>query len=210
MGYFPLFVDLKNKKCLIVGGGRIAYRKILALLDFEADITVVAPSVINDIAILKDRIYIQMEEYKEKDLEGAFLTIAATNNSDLNGKIAADCRTRNILVNTVDEIDRCDFLFPAYIKKGNISIGITTSGHSPVMAGYLKKEISENLPDYYEPLIDTLGSYREYVKNTVPEEDKRADIMKELVRIGLENKGYLTETDVQGVILKMVEEGSGK
>lgn len=209
MAYFPFFVDIKNKKCLIAGGGKVAYRKILALLDFEADITVVAPVVIDEIRALDDRIHIRMGEYEEKDLEGTFFIIAATNNSDMNARIAADCRKRNLLVNAVDEIDKCDFLFPAYIKKGNISIGVTTSGHSPVMAGHIRKEVSERLPDFYEVLVDTLGSYREYVKNTVATESKRADIMKELARIGIENKGRLTESDLRAVILKVAPEGSG-
>ncbi|SHO47699.1 precorrin-2 dehydrogenase/sirohydrochlorin ferrochelatase family protein [Anaerocolumna xylanovorans] len=205
MAYFPFFIDIKNKKCIIYGGGKVAYRKIEALLDFEADITVIAPVVSEEIAALEGRIHINIGEYGEKELEDAFFVIAATNNSAINEMIAKNCRDRKILVNVVDELSKCDFLFPAYIKKGSISIGVTTSGQSPVMAGHIRKTISDNLPDTYEALVETLGGYREYVKNNVSSESERADIMKELARLGLNNNGKLNGLDVQNVISKYMK-----
>lgn len=202
MAYFPFFVDIADKKCIIYGGGKVAYRKIQALLDFEADITVIAPAVSEEIAALEGRIHISIGEYGEKGLEDAFFVIAATNNAAVNAGIAKSCRERKILVNVVDELCECDFLFPAYLKRGPISIGVTTSGRSPVMAGHIKKIISDNLPDTYETLVETLGSYREYVRKNVPSESERADIMKELARLGLAGNGELTSMDVQNVISK--------
>lgn len=204
MAYFPFFIDIKNKKCIIYGGGKVAYRKVAALLDFEADITVIAPVVNEEIAALEGSIQITIGEYGQEELQSkdAFFVIAATNDADVNARIARDCRERNILVNVVDVPCECDFLFPAYIKKGSISIGVTTSGRSPVMAGHIRKTISDNLPDTYEALVDTLGSYREYVRNNVPSENKRSEIMKELTQLGLNKEGKLSDLEVRNIISK--------
>lgn len=205
MAYFPFFIDIKDKSCIIFGGGLVAFRKITALLEFDADITVIAPFVCEEIEELRDRIKIRFGEYEEKEIEDAFFVIAATNNSNVNSKISKACREKKIMINVVDELSECDFLFPAYVKKGNISIGVTTSGNSPVMAGKIRKTIKENLPDYYDTLVDTLGGYRDYIKKVVLSDKKRSDIFKELAQIGIKNQGLVTSGDVEDVISKYIE-----
>lgn len=197
MAYFPFFIELKNKKCCVVGGGMVAYRKIAALLEFDADITVISPVLCEDIRKLGDRLHIIPRACEEKDIEDAFLVIAATDDGKVNAGIAKACRDRKILVNTVDEIENCSFLFPAYVKRGDISIGVTTSGKSPAMAGVIKKAILEALPGYYEALVDALGKYRDYVKERVSSSVERSAIFKELASVGMKKKGKIIKADVE-------------
>lgn len=199
MAYFPFFVDLKHKSCCIIGGGVVAYRKVVALLEFEADITVIAPYFCNEFKELEGKLSLICKSFEEQDIERAFFVIAATDLPEVNSAVSKACMKRNILINAVDELEKCNFLFPAYVKQGNISIGVTTSGKSPVLAGQIKRNIQELLPDY-EALVEILGEYREYVKSKVPSVEKRAQIFKELARLGIEQKGVITDEDVEAVL----------
>lgn len=200
MAYFPFFIELKHKKCYIIGGGAIAYRKAEAMLEYEADVTVISPMICEEILLLGNNLHIIPRTYNEKDIEDAFMVIAATDNPEVNSAISKVCTEMNILVNVVDEIEKCNFLFPAYVKRGNISIGVTTSGKSPVIAGYIKKSIQENLPDYYEALVDNLGGYRDYVKQKVHSVEERSAIFKRLAKLGIDNGGKVTQEDVEFLI----------
>lgn len=202
MAYFPFFINVKNKKCCIIGGGNVAYRKIEALLEFESDITVISPFVCDEILRLKDSLHIMFREYLEQDIEDAFFVIAATDDARVNSDISKACMRRNILVNVVDELEECSFLFPAYVKKGDISIGVTTSGKSPVMAGRIKKMIQASLPDYYEVLVNTLGGFRKLIKKEIASAKVRSNILKELAHIGIKNEGKVTLEDVNALIEK--------
>lgn len=202
MAYFPFFINVKNKKCCIFGGGTVAYRKIEALLEFDADITVISPRICAEIQELKERLHVIVREYHEHDIEDAFFVIAATDDAKVNSDISKACMDRNILVNVVDELEECSFLFPAYVKKGDISIGVTTSGKSPVMAGWIKKMIQASLPDFYETLVNNLGGYRKIVKNQITSAQVRADIFKELAHLGMKNGGKVTLEDVEALIEK--------
>lgn len=202
MAYFPFFIELNNKKIVIFGGGLVAYRKVLALLEFDADIYLVAPTVCEDIEEQRGKIHIILDEYKDEYLEDSYCVIAATNHPEVNSRIAKDCRNKKILVNVVDELKECDFLFPSYLKRGSISVGITTSGKSPVMAGKIRKILEEKLPDYYTELVDTLGNYRDFIKREVSTEALRAELFKELAELGIHNKGIVTIEDVEALVRK--------
>ncbi len=200
MAYFPFFVDLKDRECYIFGGGTVASRKVQSLLEFEAKITVIAPEVCDEILQRKGEIEICFREYREEDLERAFFVIAATNQALVNAQISQACEKRRILVNAVDQPENCSCLFPAYIKQGDITIGVTTSGKSPVMAGYIKKLIAAQLPAYYEQLVQALGSYRDIVKQRVNTEKVRTRIFKKLANLGVEKEGNLLLEDVELLI----------
>lgn len=200
MAYFPFFVDLKDRECYIFGGGTVASRKVEALLEFEAKVTVIAPKVCDKIWQRKAEIEIQLREYNEEDLDRAFFVIAATDQSSVNARISEACEQRKILVNAVDQPENCSCLFPAYIRQGDITIGVTTSGKSPVMAGHIKKLIADQIPSYYEGLVQVLGSYRDLIKERIPTERVRARIFKKLANIGVEQEGKLAPEDVEIVI----------
>ncbi len=208
MAYFPFFIDIKNKKCLVIGGGTVAYRKIAALLEFDAQITVIAPKVCQEVKALQDRIKLILREYRETDLEDVFFVIAATNDSLLNSTISKACFERNILINAVDELENCNFLFPAYIKQGNITVGITTSGNSPLIAGRLKRILREAIPDYYEELVNILGEYRKLFKERICDTEKRSAALRELTELGIQQQGLITTEDAKGILYR--QEALGK
>lgn len=195
MGYFPFFVDLKGKKGLIVGGGTIAYHKICKLLPYEGELEVIARSFNEEILALKD-IYDQGDdsvdeavqgsfilverEFNDKDIDGKLFVIAATADSELNAHIYDICTARGILVNVVDDKDRCGFMFPSLVKKGKLSIGISTEGASPRIATIYRKKLEEEIPDEMEEILLYLESIRPAVKTAISEEKVRAAMFKEV------------------------------
>ena len=140
MGYFPFYIDIKDKKCVVIGGGKTAFRKIKKLIDFEPHITVISPEILPEFSEIPD-IEIIHREYRKGDMDNAFMVITATDNKKLNEEIFNICQQKNILVNTVDDIEKCGFIFPSLVHEGDITVGISTSGKSPVYAKFLRLNI---------------------------------------------------------------------
>lgn len=179
MAYFPFFVDVSNGDGLIVGGGRVALRKIEKLLPYAPRLTVCAPSFLPEVEAVPGLTLVR-GPFTPALLEGKLFVIAATSDDALNSEIAALCRKRRIFVNTVDRRDQCTFLFPALVKRGLLSIGISTGGASPSGAVYWKEEIDRLIPpDAGEPLA-YLEGLRARVKEAVPDEKKRAAVFAAL------------------------------
>ncbi len=143
---YPIFLDLTDRLCVVIGGGNVAFRKARSLADAGAKLRVVAPVICPEIAGEFSTAHEVVEkEYDTSDITAAYLVVAATDDAGLNTRIAADCRERGILINAVDQPDDCDFHVPAVVNRGRIQIAVSTSGHSPAMAGWLKREIDRNL-----------------------------------------------------------------
>jgi precorrin-2 dehydrogenase / sirohydrochlorin ferrochelatase len=197
-----MFIDLKEKRCVVIGGGSVAYRKIKALLEFEAEVTVVSTAFCDKVRTLSN-ITRECKSYEIADIEKADIVIAATNNISLNKSIASDCNNRKIPVNVVDMQEDCSFIFPAYIKKGAITVGVTSSGKSPVISQTIKKSIEEIVPDYMEELVILLGEIREEVKASFSTEEERKRVYKKIVEIGCIKQGKLTKEEVNLILTKM-------
>lgn len=159
MSHFPAFISIEGKECLVVGGGRVAFRKCKGLLAFGASVCVIAPKLTEAFELLKreqdaGESVGWLQYKKRKLLEDDLLTgkwalvIAATNDRTVNERVAAFCHQREILVNVADNKEACTFFFPAYCKQEEIAVGITTSGTSPKMASFLRKKLQEQLPDW--------------------------------------------------------------
>lgn len=181
MGYFPFFIDIKGKKGLIIGGGRIAEHKLRKILSYEPDITVVATKISDSIKSIEGVKFIE-REFVNSDLEGCSFCIAATDDKKFNAYVAGVCRKYHILINVVDDKDNCQFLFPSVYKAGNLSIGISTQGASPYIAADIKNRIASELPPDIEQILDYLCSIRENIKAKVEESSKRAAIFKASAR----------------------------
>lgn len=192
MAWFPIFTELSGREGLIVGGGTVALRKIEKLLPFGPKLTVVAPEIqsrIREIPGLK----LQERPFAPEDvLGGLAFVIAATDKGDENHAIAALCRERNIPVNVVDDPKACTFLFPALVRRGKLTVGISTAGASPTAAVRLKEQIGDLLPEEYDKILDFLEEKRPEVKRCVPEEN-HAKTMKRLCDECLKQNGPLTE-----------------
>lgn len=143
--HFPLFFNLENKKIIVVGGGKIATRRVKTLLEYGCDITVIAPVVSNELFELKDIINLKIKEYEKSDINDALFVVAATNLENINLEISNYCKSKNILVNVVDNKELCDFYFPALFGNENISGGlISKNGNDHKLA----KEQAKLLTDF--------------------------------------------------------------
>ena len=164
MAYFPMFVQLKNKKCLVIGGGRIALRKIEVLKDFEADVTVIAPEMIPQIRQI-DKIRRIFRTFMEEDFKEAELVVAATNDPKVNSEISKICMQRKIPVNAVDQKEDCSFIFPSYVKEGEVVAAFSSGGQSPMITQYLKEKIKPNLTEELGQIAQILDHSKIYKKS---------------------------------------------
>lgn len=184
MAYFPMFVDLKGKKVIVIGGEKVAYRKVTKLLPFEAEITVIAPDICSEIQNLSNdnsNLILKNRNFETEDIKNTFLVISATNNSSTNQQVAQICKSQNIPINSVDDIENCTFLFPALIKKESLVIGCSTSGKVPDIAAFVKNTIEQDLPENIGQIVEILGILREELKNKVPTQKIRAEIIHNLL-----------------------------
>lgn len=179
MAYFPFMIEIGDRSVLVVGGGRSAFLKVRALLGFGAKITVVAKAVSPDISRLSGEIVVWRRAFRPEDLEGCAFVIAATDDKNLNRRIAEAARQAGILANAVDDKESCDFIFPAILKKENYTVAISTDGRSPMLAGRIKKIIAKSLPDNLDEAVGDLGRMREEVLKSTASSEERSRIFSE-------------------------------
>lgn len=201
MAYFPMYIDISGKKCLVVGGGAVARRKVSVLNEFGANITVVAPDIDTAIAGMAG-VGCREKEFEETDLEGCTLVIAATDNKDLNRMIAEKCRERGIFVNAVDQIEDCGFIFPAILKQGNIVASFSTGGKSPAVSQLLKREMEDIMTGDIEKAADFLGLIRPFVKKEIKPKEKRKCLYKDLLAFCLEHHRRPSQDEIEKIIMK--------
>ena len=195
MAYFPLFVDLKDKNILVIGGGKVAFRKVLKLIPFEAKIIIVSPEICCELEKLLEEN--QNLIYKKKkveidDIKKSFIVISATNDRNINNLIAATCKENNIFVNSVDDIENCSFIFPALIKKDAFTAGFTTSGKAPI-------------PENIEQVIENLGLLRQELKSQISEQKVRAKIIHSLLEYYETNNFKLSYNELNKEMNNLIE-----
>ncbi len=185
MAYFPAFLDFTNKRILIVGGGYVANEKLDHLLDFTSNITLVAKdySKENMELITKNNLKFYEKAYETSDIEGFDIVIAAIDDFDIQEKIYFDTRDKNILCNCVDLKKYCDFIFPSYVKKGELTIAISTSGTSPALAKNLRIFLEKIIPDSIVDFIETMKEYRK----TMPKGKERMQFLDKKARDYMED-----------------------
>jgi precorrin-2 dehydrogenase / sirohydrochlorin ferrochelatase len=177
VNYYPIYLDIRNKKCVVIGGGEVAERKVRRLLECDADISVIAKAVTPalDIMIKEGRIHRIDDEYNESYIRDAFLVIGATDQNDINARISWDAQEKRLLVNIVDDPDRCNFILPSLLKQGELSIAISTGGKSPALAKKLRQDMEGIYGPEYKTLLGILGNLRQRIlgKGQSPDENKR-------------------------------------
>lgn len=177
MAYFPMFINIENQNCLVVGGGTVAFRKVQVLLDFKAAVTVIAPEVQEKLKKnLGNHITIYERKFVPEDLRDMTLVVAATDDKEQNHRIAELAKKACIPVNAVDQIEDCSFIFPSYIKKQNVVGAFSSAGNSPVITQYLKEEMREVLDEQLGEINEYMGSVRDAVKAQVPTEPERRKV----------------------------------
>ena len=175
MDYFPLFIKLQNKPCLVIGAGEIAARKIELLARAGANITVIALKISHHIASLeqKHKLTIQQREFNPNDVLNFTLVISATDNRSTNELVAQSAETHKILVNVVDSPDLCGFIFPAIIDRSPIIAAVSSGGAAPVLARLLRAKIETIIPPAYGQLAQLAENYRNKVKSLIKEPAQR-------------------------------------
>ncbi len=179
MPLFPAFIDLKNKRVLVVGGGEVALRKVSSLLRFTKNITVVAPSVRRELMEIarKEGVKIVKRKFWLRDLKNMDLVVVAVDDVKLQERIYRECERRRILCNSVDSPDHCSFIFPSLIVEGDLVIGITTGGRAPALSKRIREIVQGCLPD---KLGDTLNAVARE-RQRLPKGKRRQEVIKRLV-----------------------------
>lgn len=180
MPLFPIFVEIEGKNVLVVGGGTVAQRKIEKLIPFKPKIEVVAKSINEDIKRLtKDYKDIILNErtFDFSDLENRDVVIVAVDDLALQKEIYEECVKRKIPVNSVDSPDYCSFIFPALVVKGDLVIGISTSGTVPGLSAKVRKHIEKCLPENMEEILKEL----KYIRETLPKGEERQRVVLQKV-----------------------------
>jgi precorrin-2 dehydrogenase/sirohydrochlorin ferrochelatase len=184
MSLFPIFLKLTGRPCVVIGAGHLAESKIASLRAADAAITVIAPDASAVIAEQADagELTLHQRPYQRGDLAGAFLVVAATNDSAVNRAVFAEATASGVLCNAVDDPPFCDFYFPSIVRRGDLQIAISTAGNSPALAQQLRKELNEQLPLDLGDWLADLGNLRREVVAAEPLNESRRLLLHELAQ----------------------------
>jgi uroporphyrin-III C-methyltransferase / precorrin-2 dehydrogenase / sirohydrochlorin ferrochelatase len=184
MSLLPIFVNLENRRVLLVGAGNVALEKIGSLLKTGLRLRVVAPRVLPEVHRLASEGKLELTEraFEPEDLDGSFLVITATDSPEVNHAVYREAVARNILCNSVDDIPNCDFFFGSLVSRGDLQIAISTAGESPALAQRLRREIDEQLPHDIGQWLAKIGELRREVLETHPRGEERRLLLHELAQ----------------------------
>lgn len=198
--YYPMMLNLENKKCVVIGGGEIAFRKIKELLEYGSQIIVVSKNIDERIKQLQNsNIILIKDSYNKKYLENAFIVIASTDDKLVNNEIFNDCNERNILINVVDEPKNCSFIVPSKVRRGDLTISISTNGKSPLLARMIREDLEKIYDENYEQYVNFLGEVRKDVIEKVKNPVVKREILENIIRAD-----YLNQ--IKSVGVKVVKE----
>lgn len=178
--YYPMMVDLAGRRCLVVGGGRVAERKVALLLECGAHVTVVSPTSTRKLADLaaQGAIRLARRTVRPADLDRVFLAFAATDDAQVNQRVADAARKAGGLANVADAPERCDFLVPSVVRRGDLTIAISTSGGSPALAKRLRQRLDATIGPEYEAFLDALRALRARAQEVVADPAKRQALFR--------------------------------
>jgi precorrin-2 dehydrogenase/sirohydrochlorin ferrochelatase len=160
--YYPIFLNVSGKKCVVVGGGQVALRKVQALLDAGADVQVISPDPCHELDRLAEteEITVQRKLYQPGDLRGALIVIAATDEHAVNLEVVKEAKGTGVLVNVVDDAANSDFIVPSCLRRGDVTIAVSTAGRSPALARKIRTRLEKDLGDEYAVLALLIGEVR--------------------------------------------------
>lgn len=185
--FYPIALRLEGRRALVVGGGKVAARKVEGLLAAGADVVVVSPSLAPAFSrVLGSRSMTWLErEYDEGDVAGVSLVIAATDVPDVNARVSTDARQARVPVCVVDDPDASDFIVPAVVRRGDLVLAISSGGASPALVGLLRRELDQLFPEDTALLVRVLAKARSRVQGMVEDPERRREMMKRLLTVDL-------------------------
>lgn len=182
--YYAVSLKVEDKKCVVVGGGKVAERKIKLLLQKGASVTVVSPEITSSLEKLQrdGEISHSPAIYLSSHLKGAFLVIAATDDRTINSRVAEDANKLGMLVNVADSPAESSFILPAILSRGDLTIAVSTAGRSPALARKIKEDLALVYSTEYGDVVDMVAKAREIIKRKYPSSEKRTQIWREIMK----------------------------
>ena len=184
--FYPINLKIDDMKTLIIGGGKVAYRKCMNFLAFNKKVKVISQDFIEEFEEIKDQIEMIKDSYDEKYIKDDFVVVAATNNKEVNHKIGIYCRQYNKLVNVVDDKDLSNFTVPSFVKRGDLLLSVSTGGKSPSLSSKIRKDLEEVYDDSYEEYVKLLGEARDNIIENTSDIKERRKKLKELVDLSFD------------------------
>jgi len=183
MVYYPVFLNVANKRALVVGGGPVAQRKVETLLDYGISVSLVSRDLTSRLKKLVDEqtVHFAGTQFNERHLEGMFLVIAATDDAGLNRRVSVSAQARGLLVNAVDQPEDCTFIVPSIIRRGDLQVAISTSGKSPALARKIREEMELRFGEEYEKLLLIMGNIREMILTRGLPQEQNKRIFKQII-----------------------------
>ncbi|MCF7959080.1 MAG: bifunctional precorrin-2 dehydrogenase/sirohydrochlorin ferrochelatase [Phycisphaerae bacterium] len=181
---YPLFIDIRNRLIVVIGGGQVSERKVLALLEREALVQVISPELTAGLESLAKKGEIQAVRrcYQPGDLAGAWLVIASSDDQDVNRQVFTEANEQHVFCNVVDVPELCSFHVPSVVHQGELQIASSTGGASPAMAKRIRKELQQKFGPHYATFLEVMKELREHVKAKYPEDQSvRGKILEEFV-----------------------------
>lgn len=188
MKLYPIMINIEDRPVAIIGGGNVALRKALDLLEIGANVTVIAPEIHDGFNALVrdygDRVSLVKREYVSGGLENYSLVFSATNSAEVNNAVYMEAYAKNIFINAVDDPPNCSFFIPSFIRRGDLILSLSTSGSSPAFAARLRRVLEKNLPENLEEILTSLAELREKLKKDESfshlDTKKRGELLKRI------------------------------
>ncbi len=184
--FYPINLKIDDMKIVIIGGGKVAYRKCMNFLAFNKKVLVVSKEFVKEFEEIKEQVEIVKGAYNEKYIKDAFVVVAATNNKEVNREIGIYCRQHNKLVNVVDDKDLSNFTVPSFVKRGDLLLSVSTGGKSPSLSRKIRKDLEEVYDDSYEEYVKLLGQAREMIIENTSDIKERRKRLKELLDLSFD------------------------
>lgn len=197
--YYPVFLNIAERRVVVVGGGRVAFRKVQALLDARAQCLVVSPGLSPALQEMAERGDIQWvrDSFKEQYLQGAWLVIAATDDSGVQEHVYRACEEKRIFCNVVDVPGWCSFIVPSIVRRGALKIAISTSGLGPGLAKNIRKELEARFPEEYERYVECVGKLRRFIIRRYEDADEKARRLE--ILFDLNTVKWFIDGDVEAI-----------
>ena len=213
MRYYPILLDLRERPCLVVGGGAVAERKAISLFDAAADLTVVSPALTPALENLahKNKIVHRRKPFDEHDLMGMYLVIAATDDPAVNAAVARACRQKNILVNVASPPEESTFIVPSVVERGDLLLAVSTCGSSPALAKQVRLDLERTYGPEYGMFLEKMSLLRRRLQHEVADEAVRRKVFQAVVEsdvLYLLKGGAAHEADLR--IAEIVKAVAGK
>jgi precorrin-2 dehydrogenase/sirohydrochlorin ferrochelatase len=163
---YPMFLNISGKRCVVIGGGQVARRKVRTLLEHGASVEVISPDLCPELNKLAEtgEVKVHRRRYQAGDLPGAFLVIAASDDSEINRQVVKEAKGKSVLVNATDDPENSDFIAPSSVRRGDMTIAISTTGRSPALARKIRTRLEKEFGDEYASLVNLIAEVRTEVK----------------------------------------------